>query len=243
LGAIALGMIGLLAGTGTADAALGGPAASFANRPNLRSVTFNGAVASFNFDRPVRAAEQFSPGAFRVGGYRASSTTPTAVSANVAISAPASVLVTFAGLPDDPDLAVLTFGAVEASAIRGFGTFAEPNLADATPIAAAAGASGTRGHTTAPDLQSVALDTDNNRIVYVFDQGVSASLAPPDPAAFRFADASGATHPGTAITRVAGPAVTVQFADSVAAARQALVAGDSVRAAAPPPANSPRNAR
>lgn len=226
LGALALGAF-LPA---TAQAAIGGGGAVFAERPNLQSVTFNGGIASFNFDRAVQPGTTFAPGAFLVGGYRAAAVTPAGTTANVSVSDPRSVLVSFRALPDDPDLTTLTFGAVEADAVRGAGTHAQPNLADAVSITGAGGGSGTRGHTTGPDLQTVAFDADDNRLTYVFDQGVSATLSPPDPTGFRFADAAGVVHAGTVLTSVDGAAVTIEFAASVQTARKAIVLGGSARA-------------
>jgi hypothetical protein len=220
---------GMLVGAGPAPASLGdGTPATFSNRPNLKSVTFNGLVASFNFDRAVQpAGGAIAPGQFQVGGYRAGVAIPHSGSdtAFINLTDPTQVLVTYTG---SPDFNSATFGAVEAGAIKGVGTFATPNLADATRITGASGENGTRGRTAGPDLQSVSVDSGQNRITYTFDQSVASG---PTASSFRYYDVNGNVITGDSIVQVSGANVVVGFAlpKSVLDARQAAVLGAGVK--------------
>lgn len=218
-------LVATLATAGPASAAFGdGTPAAFSNRPNLKSVTFNGIVASFNFDKPVQpAGGPLVAGQFQVGGYRAGVVVPHAGAdtAFVNLNDPTQVLVTYTG---SPDFNSTTFGAVEGGAVQGYGTFGTPNLADALRITGATGESGTRGHTAGPDLQSVSVDNAQNRITYTFDQSVASG---PPAGAFGFLNADGDVFTGDTVVQVSGANVTVGFnlPKSVQTARQAFVTG------------------
>lgn len=235
LRSIAVGgaLVGSLAMASSASAALGGAAsAHFSNRPNLESVTFNGQVATFRFDKPVQpnGGVALDPSDFSIGGYRAISTnTPTVTPpdrANIAVSDPRNVLVTYSN--DAPDFNAASFGAVAAGIVQGYGTFATPNLADATKLTGSTSESGTRGHTTGPDLQSVAVDLDNNEIEYTFDQNVDDDVTP-NANNFVFLDSNGDFHFGATVENIDGNLVEVRFpatpANRVDQARQAIVRG------------------
>jgi hypothetical protein len=241
LRSIAVGgaLVGSLAMGSSAQAALGGAAsAHFSNRPNLESVTFNGQVATFRFDKPVQpnGGVALDPSDFTIGGYRAIATnTPTVTPpdrANIAVSDPRNVLVTYSN--DAPDFNAATFGAVAGNIVQGYGTFATPNLPDATKLTGSVSESGTRGHTTGPDLQSVAVDLDNNEIEYTFDQDVDDDTLPDDDN-FQFIDSNGDLHSGATVENIDGHVVEVRFpafpsTNRVDQARQAVVrgVGDSV---------------
>lgn len=229
LRSIAVGgaLVGSLAMASSASAALGGAAsATFVNRPNLQSVTFNGLVASYHFDKPVQPGPGFNRRDFTIGGYRASAgTQPGAAvdTANISISDPRTVLVTFSD--NEIDFNAATFGAVAADTVQGYGTFATPNLVDATALTGSASESGTRGHTAGPDLQSVALDPDNNEIDFIFDQDVEDNN--PNPGNLNFYDASGAAHFGDNVVDVDDNVVTVAYTnDDIKSAQIAYVLGN-----------------
>jgi hypothetical protein len=236
--AVAGALIGALATASSASAALAGAeSATFDNRPNLQSVTYNGLVASFHFDKAVQPSTLFNRRAFTVGGYRASAgniPASGADTANISISDPRTVLVTYTNTPID--FTAATFGAVSANAVQGFGTFATPNLADATGLTGSISESGTRGHTAGPDLAAVVLDPDNNEIDYVFDQGVLPySVNPINPVNFDFADAAGVDHFGDTIVSVNKNVVTVAFTnDDIKSAQVAYVRGSTLSSGTAP---------
>lgn len=225
--AVAGVLIGTLATASSASAALGGAtSATFANRPNLQSVTYNGLVASFHFDKPVQPGTAFNRRAFSIGGYRASAANIPASgadTANISISDPRTVLVTYTSTPID--FTAATFGAVAADVVKGFGTFATPNLTDATALTGSISQSGTRGHTAGPDLVAVIPDPDNNEMDYVFDQGVlPQGVINPRTDLFAFADAAGTDHYGDNVVSISKNVVTVAFTnDDIKSAQVAYV--------------------
>jgi hypothetical protein len=234
LRSIAVGgaLVGSLAMASSASAALAGAqSASFVNRPNLQSVTFNGLVASFHFDRAVQQipANPTFRRSFTVGGYRASNGVVGGAAvdtANISISDPKTVLVTYTD--NEVDFNANTFGAVAANTVQGFGTFATPNLADATALTGSASESGTRGHTAGPDLTSVVLDPDNNEIDFVMDQDVDSDNNP-DPRNFNFYSADGVDHEGDNIVDIDDNVVTVAYTnDDIKSAQVAYVRGQVI---------------
>lgn len=234
-------LVGTLATASSASAALAGaPAAAFSNRPNLQSVTFDNTfgIASFKFDRNLQnpaGATALNPNSFRIGGYAAGdANTPqqgaggagtagngTAISANISDNDNSVVQVTYVGVNFD----ATTFGAVADAAVRGTGTFSEPNIADATGTTGSITENGTRGHTVGPDLQSVIVNTSDNRIFYIFDEDLD-DAANPAVANIGFYRANG-TRANAAQTAITDTVVTGQFAaaDDVNSAVQAVVNG------------------
>lgn len=224
-------LIGWLAMAGPANAALGGAtAATFLDRPNLRSVTFDNNIAGFHFDRDLRPAGNFGSAAFKLGGYDSAATSgPDGSAANISVTDPKTVLVTYAS--QDVDIDARTFGAVQNNAVQGLG-ISNGNLRDATAVVGAQGENGSRGKTVGPDLQSVALDSDNNRVAYTFDQEVNeVALNAANASQFGFVDSSGTPRFGADIIDIDGPVVIVHFANNalndVDRARQAFVLGNA----------------
>lgn len=233
--AVGTALVGSLAMASAASAAVGGgPSAKFTNRPNLQSVTYNGLVASFTFDHSLQPGPNFGDNRFKIGSYgnivnRVNSNAASSI-ANISVTNPETVLVTYPGTAtDDVDFNVNTFGAVGPGVVRGLGSFGNGNFPDATSITGAEGESGTGGHTSGPDLESVAIDSSNNRITYTFDQNVSEDETPPGPGAFAFLDVNGNPRGAASIVSVSGPDVVAQFGGSplndVDRARQGVTAG------------------
>lgn len=224
----------VLSTASSAQAALGpGAPAAFSNRPNLQSVTFSGRIASFVFDRPITLTSQGTTAQtasqFQIGGYRSGFVIPqgahTPMSADASVTAPNTVLVTYGG--SSPDFNASTFGTVAPGAVRGVGTFNNPNLTDTTRITGASGETGTRGHTAGPDIVSVAVDINTNRINYTFDQNVGTAVA----GSFGYINANGDTVTGDGVVATGNP-VSVQFnaPKQVDSARQAFITAAAVPA-------------
>lgn len=213
-------LVGALASASSASAALGtGPAATFTNRPNLQSVTFDGTgiIGAFKFDRPITLGAGGTTN-FKFGSYRSTvaNSNASATAVNVSTSDPTTVLVTYnGGTPptssEIPDFDNQSFGAVAAGAVMGNGTQSQPNLADATRVTGANGESGTRGHTAGPDLQSVIVDSDQNRIIYTFDELVDQSRLAGAVQSLGFTDANGNQIRATGLVGASGGSVIAQF--------------------------------
>lgn len=192
-------LIGTLVPVSAASAALGGATpATFNNRPNLQSVTFDQAsnTASFNFDKPVQQTAAFASTGFRVGGYESAYVNNTAAGNTAVVDNTDArrVLVTYdAQGTGRVEFNSLTFGTVAAGVVQGLGTNNNPNLADSAGITGATGENGTRGRTNGPDLLSASVDTNTNTITYTFDQQVEDQTVAftPDSRQFGFVDVNG----------------------------------------------------
>lgn len=212
-----------LAGASAASAAMdNGKTPTFANKPNLQSVTLtqgvNNTNATFTFDKPVDVT---NTGGFSVFGYNATGAGQT-LTGTGATRTGSSVTVLIPGTPDPNEI---TGGTVVAGAVNsttaGSG-LTSSNIGDSKAATGSLGESGTRGHTTAPDLVSVR-NSGSNTLTYVFDEDVKTAGA---ATLYTVVDAAGSSFTGTGTPTTRGPEVVVQFAGAfnVANARQASVA-------------------
>lgn len=132
-------------------------------RPDLRSATLTGATtAQFCFDKAIISVPDI--GGFAIGGYRADSfeksTTATASGNCVDATFPAA------------DFTSYTYGQVGEGAVRAAGN--NPNRADSVALAGTTTQNGTRGLTTAPDLQGISVVTvAPQELAFTFDQAVN----------------------------------------------------------------------
>ena len=222
--------------SGVAQAAMAGAnPLTTTNRPDLRTVHTSSAfqTGEFCFDKTIAntgpGLSVLDPDRFAVGGYRFDTNmTATGGSVNVESSNTQCAVATF---PVAVDMASYSFGSVaDNSVIANAGGGGAPgNIGDSTANLDSNSHNGTVDHTTAPDLQAVAVDTTNNRLNYVFDQPVdtkTVSLAPsPADLRFVFYDSNGNPHWGVPVG-ASGTVVSVQFnsgTDSVSTAQQAVV--------------------
>ncbi|WP_354699195.1 hypothetical protein DSM112329_04904 [Paraconexibacter sp. AEG42_29] len=163
-----------LATAGSAQAALGGgKAPALTDRPNLVSVTPSATAITFTYDRTIDCqGGACNPAEFQVGGYTANQE----IVGNAATVSGSSVRVTFTG--GNPDTDVLTYGRVDGDAVNTQGSLGATNLGDSVRITGSEGESGTRGHTTGPDLVSaVATGGGSNFITLTFDQDIDDAAA------------------------------------------------------------------
>jgi len=218
-----------LTSAGPASAALGGATpANFTSSPNLVSVTADQAneTAVFKFDRTVAAGTGcgLNVGCFILGGYSASQQSATPASVSI-VGSGDSVLADFGGT--DIDFNSLTYGAVDAGAVKGTITNSKDNFNDATRITNGTSVSGTTGHTAGPDLVSVTRNEDLEQITYTFDQAVddTAGGTFPSPSLYGYVDVNGAQFFGDSVVNVSGNRVIIQFSggDDVSDAVKAVI--------------------
>ncbi|EHN10951.1 hypothetical protein PAI11_21800 [Patulibacter medicamentivorans] len=225
-----------------AGAALGGAnPASFNHVPDLRSVTFGESgpdqVAWFTFDEPL-ATNAINPAQFTLGGYNSAArfgsatNLPFADAASVVGTKPNTVELRWTS--SSPDFDEVSYGAVNGAAVRAFNGN-QPNVADSTAVTGAKGQTGTRGHTSAPDLVGVRVDESNlnaNVLIFTFDQKLDSHL--PLPALFSFVKASGAVVVGTGINSYSDYEVGVRFpagpSNLVTEAKRVVVVPGAVQA-------------
>lgn len=219
---LALGVLAAfpIVGSGVAQAAMGGANPSTTSvRPDLRSVHelsgINAGRVQFCFDKPVSNAG-LAGANFRLGGYR----WDTILSGLGAVldSNTSCVDVLFA----NHDLTSYSFGTVTTGAVTANISGGQPNVADSAPNLDATDHSGTAGHTTGPDLQSVIVGSPAgaNEIIYQFDQSVDVVQTAAD---FGYVNSSGTIITGAVVTGISGTAVRVAFATPVLGAQQAFV--------------------
>ncbi|WP_354699192.1 hypothetical protein DSM112329_04901 [Paraconexibacter sp. AEG42_29] len=167
--AVSVVALASLATAGSAQAALGGgKVPALTDRPNLVSVTPSATAITFTYDRTIGCPGGCDATEFNVGGYDVDDT----VQGQSATVSGNSVRVVFAG--GNPDTDQLTFGLVEDNAVNTQGSLGATNLSDSVRVTGAEGESGTRGHTTGPDLVSaVATGGGSNFITLTFDQDIS----------------------------------------------------------------------
>jgi hypothetical protein len=171
-------------GAGVAQAAMAGAnpltTADSAQRPDLRTVhIIPGNQAQFCFNKALAnlgpSGATMAPSSFDLGGYRWD-TSASAQAVNVDSGNTNCVDATISLSPNGGSgrrLADYTFGSVfDAGVKSNIGGSGSPgNVGDSTANLDSTSHSGTTGHTAGPDLQGVAIDTTNNRIVYQLDQG------------------------------------------------------------------------
>ncbi|EHN10966.1 hypothetical protein PAI11_21640 [Patulibacter medicamentivorans] len=202
-----------VAGAAPATAALGGANRSdYAHVPDLRSVSVGRSgpdrVVFFVFDEPL-AGNAVNASDFRLGGYASSQQLPVADAASVVGTRPNVVELRYAS--SDPDLSQVTYAVVDAGAVRAFDGN-QPNRVDSTAVDGADGRSGTRGHTTGPDLVGVRVDESNlnaNVLIFTFDQRIDRGSVVPGQ--FRFLRVDGQTEAAGALASASDYEVAVRF--------------------------------
>ncbi|WP_320671126.1 hypothetical protein [Patulibacter defluvii] len=196
-----------------ASAALGGAnPANYNHVPDLRSVTFATSgpdkVAFFTFDEPL-ASNAIDPTQFTLGGYASNDRIADADAASVVGSKPNTVELRWTST--DPDFDELTYGVVNAGAVRAFNGN-QPNRVDSTSVTGAKGQSGTRGRSVAPELTGVRVDETNlnaNVLIYTFDQKIDSGSVV--AGSFRFIKQDGSAVATGTIASASDYEVAVRF--------------------------------
>jgi len=230
--------------SGVAQAAMaGGNPLTTTNRADLRTVHVNdlAGTAEFCFDKPIANSTPQSgtlgsnADRFYLGGYRFD-VSVAGFSANVESSNTNCAVATM--LPAGTtgrDLTSYSFGSVADNTViaNAGGAGALGNIGDSTANLDSTSHNGTADHTQGPDLQSIAVDTTNNRIAYVFDQTINGTTV--TPGNFGFYDGNGGYHLAQGLVGTSGSVVLMQFAspaDSVSLAQDAVVVRGGIGGAA-----------
>jgi len=205
-----------LAAAGGAQAAIG--TANIAKTTVLPDVIGASLVSSnqvrYCFDKTVASVP--NPGGFFVSGYRSDSF----IGSSDASVGPAqagcagTVLATFASAQTSgsvDNINHMTIAQVAEGAVRTTGNFA--NRADSVPLSGASSGDGTRGLTTAPDLQGTSVVSGGTQqIAFTFDQNVNPSAIVGN-GGFHFVTASGTdvSSNGAAVSTTDPKTVIAQF--------------------------------
>jgi hypothetical protein len=226
-----VGLVALAAPLFAASAAQGAIGTSktllTTNRPDLTSVTVAGpATVNFCFDTNIDPVGGSFPGVanlFDLGGYDEDVVTPNAVHVTANRLNATCAQVTYASV----DIPKYSIGTVEANAVVGFESGGPVgNLDDSAPLIGSDAHNGTRGLSSAPDLQTVIRDTTNNRLTYVFDQNIDTcgGAAPPCATTANFFNQAGTQFFGGTILNETANTMTVQFPPAVSPVSDATLA-------------------
>ena len=165
-------------------------------RPDLVSVTTPGSqggpTADFCFSKGLGVASTATSDLFELGGYDDDNELEADSIAQI------SNFCIEATFSDDAtnDLISYSHGLVEEGAVEADEGGGE-NFTDSTALNGSDTNNGTRGFTTAPDLQQVVLRPSQNQIDYLFDQEISGIVS---PNAFLYYDQGGIAHSSVSAT-------------------------------------------
>lgn len=230
-----------LAGAGSAHAAIAGANPASTNLlPDLRSATVVNGLQQVNFcfDKQLGRQTPLDKTNFTLAGYR-SGTRQAADLVAFNNSNLNCVLATFSNVTDLSafSIAEVAQNSVQsatgsASTALGGNTFSIPDAVALNQGGGTSSQSGTRGHTTGPDLAGVIVDSSDNAIAYVFDQKVSPTLLGTS-SNFHFVQINGAEATGTGTPVFSGNTVLVTFnaANNVNAAQRVYVDQSTVQSA------------